>query len=192
MSKTQVVLYTLTILYLSLYIPFTITAYSTSLNLLIVDEYEYIEDSVEKSSITNLLNFYLYKDKLDSTFWNEKEIEHLTEVRNIFLIVHLLALISIIGAFKYYKNSSKSYLFNIGVLIVFSILIFLNFAYFWDYIFHPLIFNNNLWITDLNDLSTYLFTYSFFEKIAMIIIGGSIIINIILYLRSKIITPHLL
>ncbi len=130
-----------------------------------------LNQSLENEAIRDLNLYFLYVDDLDSKIWSETEIKHMEDVRQIYLVLFLVLILSSIILFRY---SSKELVrkSSIPLLITFlSLLIIIPFfIFFWDNIFHPLLFSNRHWVFERSDISNYLFPYSFFRNILILII----------------------
>lgn len=179
----------ISILYLSLYIPLTITIYSQSwyeFNYKIHDTYKNIEKDKALNATKNLISFFLHKEELNN-HWNEKERLHMKDVRNIYDILFILGILSFLGLGienPKTKDLKKISMKNITIITIFIIIIPF-FSYFWNNIFHNILFSNNYWIINQNDISYYIFPIEFFIYSTIFLILTSIIINISLIIIIK-------
>lgn len=166
------ILFVISFLFISLYLPFLVLTYSPF----------YYQSQIENNTfaIDNLRSFFLYQEQLNPEIWNEKEILHMTDVRNLFFITHIFASLSLVFLFLIKpKNILKYFLYVNGTLLFIFLLIFFFFSFFWKNIFHSLLFRNNAWIITPEDISYYLFPESFFIKYILILFISYILINII-------------
>lgn len=125
---------------------------------------EELNFDLQKELIFNLLGFFLHLTELNKEFWNIKEIIHYTEVRFIYDILFLIFIFSLIliKIFKINRNDINKAI-NKGFLIAHvPLLIIPIFGFFWNNIFHIVLFNNNFWILEPTDISFYLFNDYFF------------------------------
>ena len=188
-SKIKNITLFLALLYLTLYIPLSITIYFTPWYMLNYNNqgtYEMISEDFSLNATTNLINFFEHRESLN-TQWNTKEVSHMTDVRKIYDIILLLFLSSLITLGLLYKKEKILTYSKINILIFLSLLIIIPFfSLFWDNVFHPLLFSNTKWITTPNDISYYLFPYQFFinSTLFIIIIGTIENIGIWLWLRK--------
>lgn len=123
----------------------------------------------------NLVNYLKGKENLKEGFFNEKEKQHLSDVKHLlqivfikyyisFVIIFLLLLLLIFS--KNYKYFSLSLIFGSG-LTIFVVLLFLfisliNFDFFFT-LFHKLLFTNNLWLLNpATDKLVVMFPEEFF------------------------------
>lgn len=174
------------LLFLILYIPLTIAIYSQSWY-----EFNYRNNTIDSktsiSAIENVISFFLYKDKLDLNIWSKKEIRHFSDVRNIYLFLHIFALLSFcVLLFLFDKRKMKkisTYIFVV-ILLLGTLFYFIDFSYFWNNIFHNILFYNQDWIYTQNEMSYFLFPESFFVNSVVLIILGGMIINLLLFLYS--------
>ncbi|MDA3855257.1 MAG: DUF1461 domain-containing protein [Candidatus Woesearchaeota archaeon] len=171
--------------YLSLYVPLTYTIYSSSSYELNYDKqriYNYTSEEIVMNSTKNLINYFYHKEDLNEN-WNDKEKVHFSEVRNIYDILFLLSIVSlIIFIIKFNRKKIGKYPIINSLIFILSFLIVPFFIFFWDKIFHPLLFSNELWILNPNDLSYYLFPYEFFINSFIFIILIAIVINLIFHI----------
>lgn len=138
--------------------------------------YADLPDANERAG--NLISYLKGREELNTTFFNEKEITHMKDVRNLFAFSFATLLISMfillaITVFAFVKK-------DIGLLwkctfygglsgLAFALALFLlslNFSSFFTY-FHQLLFTNNLWLMDpLTDKIIILLPESFFMAAA--------------------------
>jgi Protein of unknown function (DUF1461) len=127
--------------------------------------------------IDELTGFFRHQDELRSG-WTYKEKKHLSEVRDILDILSAMAVIAAIGfalAFNK-KDIAKVALINIAIIIVLSTLM-LFFKFFWVKVFHPLLFNNDLWKNNPYDKSFYIMPGIFFKYSMIAFFAASLSIN---------------
>lgn len=187
--KFKKILLFASVLYLTLYIPLTYTIYSSSwyeLNYEKQGTYNLINKELSMNSTTNLINYFYHKDNLNNN-WNLKEKTHFSEVRNIYDILFLFSLINfLILIYSFNKNNIAKYSIINLIIILLSFLLIPFFTFFWNKIFHRVLFSNNLWILNKNDLSYYLFPNEFFIHSFILILLISITINLLVYIIFKI------
>ncbi len=186
----NVILFT-SLLFLTLYIPLSYTIYSDSwykINYNQQDTYLKLGENTTLNATDNLINFFLHNEELNE-LWNQKEITHMTDVRSIYNVLFIIFILSIISiTFLFNKKLIKKYS-KINLIIISSLIIIIPFfSLFWNYIFHPLLFNNDFWMMTSNDISYYLFdieNYRFmFNSVLLVIITG-IILNLIIYIKLR-------
>lgn len=135
----------------------------------------------------NLIEYLLFLNSLDITYWTQKELIHYFEVRVYYLILFIIFLISLIILF--YTNLKKEEIKKISkkvlIYINLPLLIIPFFSYFWNNIFHSVLFNNNYWIIDKNDASYYLFNDLFFICFFLLWYILNLIIFISIYFSIK-------
>lgn len=186
----------LSLLYLSLYIPLSFAIYSPiwyNSNYKYYDStrLEMLHNGYLKEQTNNLILFFLHIEKLNNNF-SKTEIKHLKEVRTIYDILFILFIVSLIILIKYYnKKELEKYAKTNIIIILATIIILPFFSYFWNYIFHPLLFNNNYWIYEDYSALYYMFPEHFFFNSLILIIVVSILINTYIGFKSKIIKSSL-
>lgn len=187
-SKTKQILLFLSLLYLTLYIPFTITAYSKSwyeTNYEKQSTYQTLGIVKTNNQTNNLINFFLHKQELNQ-LWSEKETLHLKEVRNIYDLLFIIFLITTPILILFFNKKIINHASKKNTYIIPSLLIIIPFfRLFWNNILHPLLFNNNYWINTPNEVSYHLFPTTFFINSILFIITISAIINFTIYLLTK-------
>lgn len=148
------------------------------------------EQGVEQRT-GELNRFFLHRLDVLPSPWTNKENRHLQEVRTIYDGVFLLfALISVVFVLDWliskdprrnYTNYSRNALFiSVGLLLA-VVLIAPFFNSFWIKVFHPLLFDNELWRTDPRDISWYLMPKAFFLRVIVFICGVTLLLNAVLW-----------
>ena len=113
------------------------------------------------NNTTNLLEYLTNKAELNTTWFSEKDILHMEDVRTLynvsfnlmifFIIIFILSTILIALVYKNYtmfyitKTFNKTLLAFIILIIVLAGIISYNFNSFWIK-FHQLLFSNDLWL----------------------------------------------
>lgn len=113
------------------------------------------------NNTTNLLEYLTNKAELNTTWFSEKDILHMKDVRTLynvsfnlmifFIIIFILSTILIVLVYKNYtmfyitKTFNKTLLAFILLVIVLAGIISYNFNSFWIK-FHQLLFSNDLWL----------------------------------------------
>jgi len=147
------------------------------LNCKIHKRCNYIGYSNAIKYIDELTGFFLHKNSLQKG-WTEKEKLHLEEVRAILDVLAIVAGLCT-ALFIFTFNRSKMATFSIiNLLIVLCLLLLIPFfKTFWIKIFHPLLFDNNLWRNNYLDRSFYIMPRIFFKHSMIFLIFGSSLIN---------------
>ncbi len=178
----------ISLLYLTFYIPMTLTFYLPQWMELNCDWHnrcETIGSERAKSGIHELSSYFRHQGELDS-FLTEKEKTHLKEVRGIFDKMFLVALISLVLIILTYDRRQVARYTLINAAIILALLVVLPFfGTFWRDIFHPLLFDNDLWKNNRNDLSYYIMPREFFKYTVALLIGLCFLINIAISLRLR-------
>lgn len=138
-------------------------------------------------AIDELTSFFLHQGEL-VTRWTPKEKAHLLEVRNIYdgmFLAFFPALAALIWTFD--RRLVRRFAWtNIGIIVACAVVLPF-FRDFWNEVFHPLLFDNELWRTNPNDISWYVTPRVFFfhSTIALIIVISAINLAIALGLRER-------
>lgn len=186
--KMSKVLFFISIIYLSLFVPLMIVVYSASWY-----DYNYKTQEITKQIITtnkdnatnNLIGFFSYKNSLND-LWNQKEKTHMNDVRTIYLYLEIFAMICLIlFLFTFDKTLIVKYS-KYNLIVILALLVVLPFfAIFWNTIFHQTLFNNDFWLMNQNDISYYLFPIKFFRNSFLFIVFFAEFENVLLYFISK-------
>lgn len=178
----------ISLLYLTLIIPLLFTIYSP-----IWYNFNYEKQEITKSisfeqrdnATENLISFFAYNSELNS-LWNEKEKTHMSEVRDIYLFLEILSIISLILLFFTFDRTLIEKYSKINIAFIGLLLLLIPFfSFLFNSVFHTILFENTFWIITPEDISYYLFPNSFFKNSFLLIIIGSIIENLAIYIFSK-------
>lgn len=166
MTRVKSIFLFISLLYLTFYIPMTLTFYLPAwmnMNCEWHERCRVIGSERAEKGINELAAFFRHQGKLDS-FLTEKEKLHLVEVRGIFDKMLLFGLLSAAIIALSYKRKLVSRYALINAAIIICLLIVLPFfGTFWRDIFHPLLFDNDLWQNNRYDLSYYIMPRVFFK-----------------------------
>lgn len=190
MQRYLSALFSLSLLLFSISLPITTLAVTPSWYYINYDQqntYEYVREQTATYTTEELIGFYLFKNDPPITL-SEKEQRHFKEVRTYFVALFITMCISLVAVLKLWPKVKKTIpaITNI-VLIALSSSAFINFRYFWDNIFHPLIFNNDYWINYPHEISFYLFQPEvFFVNSAIAVISITVIINLLVLLYAHV------
>lgn len=180
MKKIKNIFSGLCLFYLTLYFPIASMSYCPqwyTLNCKFHKRCNYIGYSNALKYIDELTDFFLHKNSLQ-TGWTEKEKLHLEEVRTILDILAIVAGLCT-ALFIFTFNRSKPATFSIiNLLIILCLLLLIPFfKTFWINIFHPLLFDNNLWRNNYLDRSYYIMPRIFFKHSMIALIFVSSLLN---------------
>ncbi len=133
----------------------------------------------------NLINYFKYNNELNDEFFNQKEKEHLNDVKKIInltiIILYIFIFIFIFFINKFQKELLKIFVISLIFMLITTITAYIiNFNKLF-YNFHLLIFNNNLWLLDpATDNLINFFPEIFFYKAFREIILKSLAMNILI------------
>lgn len=138
-----------------------------------------------ENGIKELASFFRHQGELDS-FLTTKEKLHLKEVRGIFDKMFLFAVFSLIILTATYNRKSVSRYALINSVIIISLLVVLPFfGTFWRDVFHPLLFDNDLWQNNKYDLSFYIMPRVFFKYTVGLLILSCFAINLAIWFSFR-------
>ncbi len=125
-----------------------------------------VEFNLLFSYSVDLIGYFLHLSPLDVSVWSAKEILHYVDVRNILDKFYFVGFLCAMFILINYKKISfrnlvcvKKYL---KYIILFPLVVLPFFSYFWNNIFHPIFFSNDLWLMVPSDLSYLIFNEWFF------------------------------
>jgi len=188
LKKIKGLILFVSLLYLTFYIPMTLTFYFPQwmeLNCGWHNRCEQIGNERSIKGINELASYFRHQGELNS-FLTQKEKLHLKEVRGIFdkmLILGLVSLVILLLAYNR-KRMSRYALINAAIIVILLIVLPF-FGIFWRDGFHPLLFDNDLWMNNKYDLSFYIMPREFFKYTAALLIILCFSINIALWLRLR-------
>lgn len=151
------------------------------------------------------LNFEVNLLDDNKKIYNQKEIEHMHDVKEIFMKIKVITSIYFIVTIGNYihmdlKNNSKEYLLNLfkygfynslSIVILVGILCIFNFETSFLY-FHRIFFDNDKWLLSNDDMLILQLPEVFFKDAAILIIFLTLFINATLYfLLKRTINKHL-
>lgn len=118
--------------------------------------------------------------------WSEKEVKHLTEVRGMydkaFWFFVLIAAVFVLDLLfnkqvqRYQNYAVISRNLMLGLLAL-MLVISPFFRFFWMEVFHPLVFSNELWRTDPQDISWYLMPSNYFLWVIVFLLASTLLLN---------------
>ncbi len=137
-----------------------------------------------ESAADNLVSFLLHREQL-SDQWRENEKIHLKEVRPMLDITFIAALLALMALIMFRGRISGFYKFAaVNLLVVLCLFIVLpNFKTFWRDIFHPLLFDNDLWKLTNRDTLYYIMPRVYFKITTAVILAvwGATNVSIVLF-----------
>jgi uncharacterized membrane protein len=174
--------------YITIYLPVALMAYLPHWYFLVCKLHpgcDFIGQSITKNWINELTGFFLHINQL-APGWSAKEKIHLLEVRNIFDIMGFMAIAAVILFVISFNKKNLSTAAFINMVVILSLIALLPFfKFFWIKIFHPLLFDNDLWRNKPFDRSYYLFPSVFFKYSAIFLIVVSSTINGFTWIISR-------
>jgi uncharacterized membrane protein len=188
LSRVKGIFLFVSLLYLTFYIPMCLTFYAPQwmkLNCNWHVRCQAIGFDNAYRGIDELASYFRHRGGLES-FWTVKEKTHLKEVRGMFdkmLIGGVIALVLLI--LTYDRRRIPRYALVNAVIILSLLLVLPFFTTFWRDIFHPLLFNNKLWLNNRYDLSFYIMPRQFFKYTIALIIAVSVSVNIAIWLALR-------
>ena len=178
----------ISLFYLTFYLPFVLTSYNPywmKYNCGIHKRCERIGVEKAERAMGNLTSFLMHRGEL-SDDWRINEKVHLKEVRHIFDIMLVAAVVAAFVLVLFRKKRPRLYKFAVAnIIIALCLLIVLpNFKTFWRDIFHPILFDNDLWKVSRRDLLYYVTPRAFFKITTAVIISSWVILNLLIALYS--------
>jgi integral membrane protein (TIGR01906 family) len=142
------------------------------------------------------------QNQLEQNIFSLQAQIHLMEVKNLFsivLVTNLFCVLVVLMTFsllflKKEINLIKYALFyssvlTLAVILTVSVFTYINF-YFWFLMFHRILFSDNLWLFEPNDILVKIFPAQFFSESLLLVSTNIVFCVIILLLTSKILTKN--
>lgn len=155
--------------------------------------YEYFNGKVVPDNKYEEIKSFLFGEQSLSVFFDAREKAHLNDVKNIIqdmikieiaLTLTFICLLIFISKEVLIKAVITSSVINL-FLIFLSLLVFINFEYFFSGIFHPLLFRNDYWQLDENSNLLHLTPYGFYLEAYKIILFRLFLISIGIIITRK-------
>lgn len=182
-------LFFISFLYVTFFLPVSFTTYNPGWFKFVCnfhDRCERIGIENAHSGISELTGYFMHRNGLDDPKWTLKESLHLEEVRQMFDLVVKIFLVMFLVFLLTFSKKRLRYFSIVNFFIVISLLAVLPFfKTFWREIFHPLLFDNNLWINNRFDLSYWIMPRKFFMITVGFIVLSSAILNLMTYLVCR-------
>ncbi|MFZ3192503.1 MAG: DUF1461 domain-containing protein [Moraxellaceae bacterium] len=182
----------LLLLYVLVCLPLALTVYTPyayQLYCPINPRCELLSASFAQQSMQQLTDFLQHQTPRLFPPWSHKENLHMLEVRGMYDLAAGLFVLALLwigydlwrpdSARRYQQYVQHSLKLSLGLLLA-CLFIMPFFQYFWMHIFHPLLFNNELWRTDRADISWYLMPREFFMGVIGFIVVSSLLLHLLL------------
>jgi hypothetical protein len=177
-----------TLFYLTIYAPLVFIVYLPywyKINCNWNERCDMIGYERAEKGFDDLTSFFLHKGELVS-FWTKKEKLHLAEVREMFDKMFIFAIICVISLILTFDRGRVSRFAIANSAIILAFLVVLPFfTTFWREVFHPLLFNNQLWMNNRYDLSFYIMPRQFFKYTTVLLVASSVILNLAIWSVSR-------
>lgn len=129
----------------------------------------------------NMGSFFLHLEPLAAS-WDPRGRAHLEDVREIYKVLAVVALgATALLSFMLWQDPSRLGPAGRGALLAMlaTTIIIPLFGPFWEEVFHPLLFNNDLWRTRPGEVLWNLTPRVFFRNSAIALIGTSALLNLL-------------
>lgn len=130
---------------------------------------------------SNMGRYFLHLEPLAAS-WDPRGRAHLEDVREIYKVLAVVALTAAaVLAFMLWQDPTRIGPAGRAALIMMlaSTVIIPLFGPFWEKVFHPLLFNNDLWRTRPGEVLWNLTPRVFFRNSAVVLIGTSALLNLL-------------
>lgn len=179
----------LSLLYLTFYIPMAFTFYLPwwmELNCGWNDRCEIVGMERSLNGINELSSYFRHQDKDLESFFTVKEKLHLREVRGIFDKMFIIAVPAVILlSVSWDRTRFPRYSLYNAFIILALLLVIPFFGTFWKDVFHPLMFDNDLWKNNRSDLSYYIMPRQFFKHTVALIVVACYSINMLIWYITR-------
>ncbi len=142
---------------------------------------EVLGEARTRGAIRELTRFFRHRGAL-ATGWSPKERLHLTEVRAIYDKLALGAVLAAAGLLLGFERraAARAALVNVGLVAALLVVVPV-FRPFWMNVFHPLLFDNQLWRTNRFDLTWYITPVVYFKWTVVLLVGATASLNLVLW-----------
>jgi len=144
-----------------------------------------VGEAVISAGVSELTAYFRHQGELVNR-WSTKEKLHLAEVRGIYDRMSLVSIVAIIvlAVTANCRLIRRYGLVNAGIVV--SLVVVLPFfKTFWMEVFHPLLFDNELWRTNPSDLTWYLTPRTYFRYTILLLILLTVLLNVSLVLGCR-------
>ena len=172
------VLVFVSLFYLTFYLPFVFVAYNPYWINYNCDKNERcsrVQTEFRVNAVNELTSYLSHRGELTKG-WQENEKIHMSEVRHIFDIMFIAAIISLVLLLIIRKDRMSLYKFAIINIVI----VVPNFKTFWRDVFHPLLFNNEFWKMSRQDVSFYITPRTFFKITTIVVLSTWMVINVLI------------
>jgi len=136
-------------------------------------------------AVEELTRFFRHQDEL-GTGWSAKERLHLAEVRGIYDTLAFGAVLALIGLIAGFERRAAARAALINVAVVAAVLGVLPvFRPFWMDVFHPLLFDNELWRTNRFDITWYITPVVYFRWTVALLVAATATLNLLVWLGLR-------
>lgn len=136
-------------------------------------------------AIRQLTAYWRHQGEL-SRPWTKKERRHLAEVRPIYDGLAMLFFASLLAAPWVLRSRALPRAARVNVILILLLLPgLLVFRSLWMEVFHPLVFDNELWRNTRSDVSWYFMPPKFFQYSAGLLFLTGLVINGVIWLAAR-------
>jgi len=146
---------------------------------------EVLGEARTTQAVTELTRFFRHAGSLE-TRWSAKERQHLAEVRTIYDRLALGAVFALAGLVLSFECRTARCAALVNVVLVAAVLVVIPvFRPFWMNVFHPLLFDNQLWRTNRFDLTWYITPVVYFQWTIVFLVGAVVALNLGVWLLCR-------
>ena len=191
MQTLRYIILFLSLLYVTIYIPFfSVTYFPSWYNFSCQwnERCHYFGLEESANCIDQLVSFFRHTGELTHNRWSQKEKLHLADVREMFDRLAFTALLAVALLLFTIKQSPVRWFAIANIIIIISFFsIFPFFKYLWRDIFHGILFDNTYWRNNPMDASYFILPVQFFKYTTILIICAAVVINVLLFVVTGII-----
>jgi hypothetical protein len=178
----------LSLFVLTLYLPLAAMVYSPDwylLNCRFHDRCTRLGVERVEAAAADLTGYFAHRNELTDS-WTQKESRHLAEVRAIYDRLAIFASAAVFMLMLSWQTAvvTRVALWNL-YLLAGLLLVVPFFTPFWKEVFHPLLFDNELWKNNRADTSWYLMPRLFFRNSFALLIFAAVLLNAIVHFVTK-------
>lgn len=190
--QTRRTLLFISLCYLTLYLPLAWMIYAPhwyQINCNFHERCQRLGQPHAERAIDELTQYFRHQGVL-VTRWTAKEKQHLAEVRRLYDALLLFGFLAVLTlALVAERNRLGSYaLLNI-VLLLALLAVVPFFKTFWRDIFHPLLFDNQLWKNTQHDVSYYIMPRLLFRNSVILLVVVAVLENLAIWASANLSKP---
>lgn len=171
----------LSFFYMAFYLPLALIIYTPYWHLCFSrfnPRIAVIGPQTAEQGVRELSAYLRHQKPMTHPRWTLKERRHLKEVRAIMDLLLWFGAAALLMLFPPGNRKHCGRYAKINIIIAISAICILPFfKFFWRHLFHPAMFDNNLWMNTPKDFSFWIMPRIYFQYTTALLIAGSVFLN---------------